>query len=72
MTDMLSRPGYDDIEIAQEFVPALTTVRFNRYEMGRAAAGLLLARINGETPAKTVIDVGFEIIARGSTRRPSL
>lgn len=63
--------GYDDVELAQEFVPALTTVRFNRYEMGRVAAGLLLARIRGETPVKKVVDVGFEIIARSSTRRPS-
>ncbi len=62
--------GYDDVELAQEFVPALTTVRFNRYEMGRAAARLLLARIQGEAPAQTVVDVGFEIIARASTRRP--
>lgn len=63
--------GYDDLELAQEFVPALTSVRFDRYGMGRTAAGLLLARIQGEMPEQTVIDVGFEIMARTSTRRPT-
>jgi LacI family gluconate utilization system Gnt-I transcriptional repressor len=63
--------GYDDVELAREFVPALTTVRFDRYAMGRTAARLLLARIRGESPAQTIVDVGFEIIARASTRRPS-
>lgn len=62
--------GYDDVELAQEFVPSLTSVRFDRYEMGRQAAGLLLARIRGETPAQTVVDVGFEVVARASTRHP--
>lgn len=61
--------GYDDIELAREFVPALTTVRFDRYQMGSAAARLLLARIQGETPPQTVIDVGFEVVARASTNR---
>jgi LacI family gluconate utilization system Gnt-I transcriptional repressor len=62
--------GYDDIDLAQEFVPALTTVRFDRYEMGRAAARLMLARIGGETPPQTVVDVGFEVVPRASTKRP--
>lgn len=62
--------GYDDVELAREFVPALSSVRFDRYEMGRTAAQLLLARIRGESPAQTIVDVGFEVIARASTRSP--
>jgi LacI family gluconate utilization system Gnt-I transcriptional repressor len=62
--------GFADVELAQEFVPALTTVRLKRYEMGVAAARLLLRRLRGETPERTTVDLGFEIIARGSTRRP--
>lgn len=61
--------GYDDIELAQEFVPALTTVRLQRYEIGVHAARLLLARMRGEQPAQRTIDLGFEIIPRASTRR---
>jgi len=63
--------GYDDVELAQEFVPTLSSVRFDRYEMGRTASRLLLARIQGEMPEQTVIDVGFEIMARSSTKRPA-
>ncbi len=64
--------GYDDIEAAREFVPALTTVRVQRYQMGGAAARLLLQRIRGETPARSTLDLGFEIVPRGSTRRARL
>ena len=62
--------GYDDIELAQEFLPPLTTVRLERYEIGRTAAKLLLQRIHGETPPQPIVDLGFEIISRGSTRKP--
>ncbi len=61
--------GYDDVELAQEFVPALTSVRFDRYGMGCTAARLLLQRIRGEIPAQSVVDIGFEVVARASTRR---
>ena len=62
--------GYDDVELVQEFVPALTSVRFDRYDMGRTAARLLLERIGGGTPARTVVDVGFEVVPRALTKRP--
>jgi LacI family gluconate utilization system Gnt-I transcriptional repressor len=62
--------GYDDIELAQEFLPPLTTVRLPRYEIGRTSAELLLQRIRGEKPTLCTIDLGFEIIPRGSTRKP--
>jgi LacI family gluconate utilization system Gnt-I transcriptional repressor len=57
--------GYGDFEIAAEIVPGLTTVRTRGYEIGRAAADLILARAAGETPAPRV-DVGFELVVRGS------
>jgi LacI family transcriptional regulator len=40
--------GYDDIPEASVAVPALTTVAVPKYEMGRVAAELLLARLRGE------------------------
>ena len=61
--------GFDDLELAQQFVPALTTVRLRRYEIGRVSARLLLQRIRGETPEQAVVDLGFEIMPRDSTRR---
>ncbi len=62
--------GFDDLDIAQEFVPPLTTVRTPRYTMGSTAARMLLQRIRGETPPSAVVDVGFEIVPRESTRPP--
>ncbi|XVV05967.1 LacI family DNA-binding transcriptional regulator [Actinosynnema sp. CA-248983] len=34
--------GYDDVQFAAELAPALTTIRQPKYELGRAAADLLL------------------------------
>ncbi len=62
--------GYDDIELAQEFLPPLTTVRLQRYEIGTTAAKLLVERFQGREPAQRVVDLGFEIVVRGSTRKP--
>jgi LacI family transcriptional regulator len=42
--------GYDDRDFAAWIKPALTTVRMPAYEMGQAAARLLLEQIAGEVP----------------------
>lgn len=62
--------GYDDIELAQEFLPPLTTVRLPRYDIGTTAARLLLERFQGGSPKQPVVDLGFDIVVRGSTRKP--
>jgi DNA-binding LacI/PurR family transcriptional regulator len=46
--------------------PALSTVRVDRAAIGRYAAELILARIDGDTSPK-VVDVGFEIVDRATT-----
>lgn len=63
--------GFDDVDLAQQVVPALTTVKIPRYEIGAEAAKLLLARIEGKTPPSRIVDLGFEILQRGSTRVPT-
>jgi LacI family gluconate utilization system Gnt-I transcriptional repressor len=60
--------GFDDLDIAQEFVPALTTVRTPRYAIGATAARMLLQRIRGERVTARVVDMGFTIVQRASTR----
>jgi DNA-binding LacI/PurR family transcriptional regulator len=35
--------------------------------MGAAAARMLIALIRGETPTPASIDLGFELVVRGST-----
>lgn len=46
--DDVSVVGYDDVFLARYLTPALTTVRQPLVEMGRAAAEVLLARVNGD------------------------
>ncbi|MFT3803203.1 MAG: LacI family DNA-binding transcriptional regulator [Burkholderiaceae bacterium] len=61
--------GFGDVEMAREFVPALTTVRVRRYDMGARAAELLLDRIAGRTVGRAVVDLGYELVPRSSTRK---
>lgn len=67
--DDIGIAGFDDIDLAQEFVPALTTVRLRRYDVGAVSGRLLVQRIRGQTPPEKMVDLGFEIVARASTRR---
>lgn len=60
--------GFDDVDLASQTLPALTTVRIPRYEIGAAAARLILSRLAGKTVEQRVLDLGFEVVVRGSTR----
>lgn len=60
--------GFDDIEIAEHFVPALTTIRQPRTAIGETAARMLLERLGGgDTPGESRILLPVELIARDST-----
>jgi LacI family gluconate utilization system Gnt-I transcriptional repressor len=61
----LAVAGFNDQDIAAQIVPALTTVRVPRYEIGSKAGGLILARIANASVQSTV-DLGFELIVRES------
>jgi LacI family gluconate utilization system Gnt-I transcriptional repressor len=58
--------GFDDLPIAAEMVPALTTVRVRRRRLGEEAARLILTRLAGQVPEQRVVDVGVEIVRRAS------
>jgi LacI family gluconate utilization system Gnt-I transcriptional repressor len=61
--------GFDDIDLAAYVQPGLTTVRLPHPQIGARAAELLLDRIAGKPVEGSVVDMGFEIIARSSTRK---
>jgi LacI family repressor for deo operon, udp, cdd, tsx, nupC, and nupG len=63
----ISVVGFDDIHFAQSYIPALTTVRQPRAEMGAEAMRLLLAVIANEAPAS--VSLPFELILRDSTSK---
>jgi len=62
--DDISVVGYDDIPMAATAQPGLTTINQKPVELGRAAADLLLKRLNGEKPSNVVISPAS--VMRGS------
>ena len=59
--------SFDDLDLLRHTVPAVTTLRLPRQEIGRRSAELLVNRLRGATPERLKIDVGFEIVQRDST-----
>ena len=62
--------GFNDLEFMASAVPSLTSVRTNRYEMGRAAAAMVIDAIEGRRPEQKVVDLGFTVMVRQSSVRP--
>src|SRR5260221_11415161 len=51
--------GFNDLEFMAAAVPTLTSVRTNRYEMGRDAATMVIEAIEGRRPAQPVVEFCF-------------
>lgn len=58
--------GFGDVEAASIITPPLTTVRIRGYEMGRQAADIISARLDGLEDESRIVDVGYEIVWRDS------
>lgn len=63
----LAVAGFNDLPGSAVFLPPLTTVRTPRREIGTQAATMLLQLMRGEVPVKPSIDLGFEVVVRGSS-----
>lgn len=59
--------GFGNADFAAHLLPSMTTVLVDGPEIGRLAAGMVLARRRGEKVARPVVDMGFRIVERGST-----
>ena len=59
--------GFNDLSGSDQMVPPLTTVRTPRKAMGEASAQMLLGLMRGEVPARNSVDLGFEMMVRGSS-----
>jgi LacI family gluconate utilization system Gnt-I transcriptional repressor len=68
--DQMAIVGFNDLEFMASSVPTLTSVRTNRYEMGKNAAAMVIETLEGRRPEQGVIDLGFSIVQRESSRRP--
>ncbi len=67
--ERISVAGIGDANIAALIDPGLTTVHIRGYEIGKLSAELMIDRFRQGAPKKKLIDVGFEIIERKSTRQ---
>jgi LacI family transcriptional regulator len=62
----LSIVGFDDLELARQLQPALTTVRVPAEEMWRAAADRLIAALRGEAVQRAT-EIEVALVVREST-----
>jgi len=70
--DEMAIVGFNDHEFMASAVPPLSSVRTNRYVMGRLATSMLMEAMEGRRPEVPVVDLGFELMVRRSSmaRRP--
>ena len=71
--DDISVVGFDDIDMSQYYIPALTTIYQDRHLLGRRAAERLLERLrpsfpNSSAASDDLIDV--ELVVRNSAAPP--
>ena len=64
--EQVSIAGFNDLTGSDQMLPPLTTVRTPRTEIGMAAAAMLLSLMQGKAPASKRVDVGYELVVRGS------
>jgi LacI family transcriptional regulator, repressor for deo operon, udp, cdd, tsx, nupC, and nupG len=68
----ISIAGFDDIEFAAAYNPALTTVRQSRGEIGARAAAMLVDLMRGNKLTSRDIRLSAEVVMRESTRAVSI
>lgn len=61
--------GFNDLEMMAVANPAVTSVKTYRLDMGRRAMEMMIDALAGREPEPPTIDLGFEVMARDSTRR---
>jgi LacI family transcriptional regulator len=59
--------GFDDIPMASQIYPALTTVRQPLHQMGASAVNLLASMVAGLNPVAQCINLPTELNVRAST-----
>lgn len=62
----LAIAGFANLDIAEEVVPALTTIHVHATSIGSHAADMILRRLSGDEDTLTHLDLGFSIVERHS------
>jgi LacI family transcriptional regulator, gluconate utilization system Gnt-I transcriptional repressor len=58
--------GFNDLTGSDQMLPPLSTVRTPRSEIGAGAAAMLVSLMRGETPEQVSLDLGYNLVLRGS------
>nr|WP_192459404.1 LacI family DNA-binding transcriptional regulator [Musicola keenii] len=58
--------GFGDLDFAADNKPAITTVRVDRWQIGKEAATLLADKLAGENIDTPIRDIGFSLVERES------
>ena len=61
--------GFNDFDIMEAAHPSLSSVRSPRWESGHEAVLALRRRLDGDEAGPKVVDLGFQVMKRGSTDR---
>ena len=64
--ERIALAGFDDLAIAAQVVPSLTTLRVPRYFIGQQAGEMIRERLAGRTLKRRIVDTGFEFVRRES------
>jgi LacI family gluconate utilization system Gnt-I transcriptional repressor len=59
--------GFNDLPMSEHMVPRLSSINTPREAIGRRSAELMLSLLAGNSVAKPVQDMGFELKVREST-----
>ena len=68
--DDVSLVGYNDVPLADQINPPLTTIRLPGYDLGRLAAQFLVNRIDGSEATANSVVLASELVVRASTAAP--
>jgi LacI family transcriptional regulator, gluconate utilization system Gnt-I transcriptional repressor len=63
----LAIAGLGDVDLAEATVPAISRALVPGYRIGQLAAEMVVGRLEGRMPKKRSVNVGFELVLRGST-----
>ena len=63
--------GFNDMQFISRLQPPLSSVRVPQYELGVAAAGLLLDRLTGRSTTPRTVLLPMRLVVRGSTAPPA-
>ena len=66
----ISIVGYNDAPLTAHIAPPLTTVRLPSLALGRRAATMILAQLDGTADPPATVQLEPELVVRGSAKRP--